>query len=135
MHLQSYRDEDSVVAELEISERFVSFPGVVSGGAISTLLDCHSNWAAAVKLMDESCLPRPPLTVTYSMSVTYRDVTPPDTPLVVRAKATKVTKSQRTGRPSVTVEFGVFEKKEGGEERPLVTGTGVFKRLGALRAI
>ena len=36
--------------------------------------------------MDESCLPGPPLTVTYSMAVTYRDATPPNTPLIVRAR-------------------------------------------------
>jgi acyl-coenzyme A thioesterase PaaI-like protein len=69
-----------------LADKFTCFPGVVSGGAISTLLDCHGNWAAAVKLMDDSCLPRPPLTVTFNMNLTFREITPPETPLVLRAK-------------------------------------------------
>jgi hypothetical protein len=68
------------------AEKFSCFPGAISGGAISTLLDCHGNWAASVKLMDDSCLPRPPLTVTYNMSLTYHDMTPPDSPVILKAQ-------------------------------------------------
>ena len=49
LHLQSYRDEDGVLAEMELSDDFCCFPGVISGGVVSTLLDCHGNWAAAVR--------------------------------------------------------------------------------------
>jgi acyl-coenzyme A thioesterase PaaI-like protein len=86
LHLRSYRSEDGLEAEIQIDEKFCSFPGVVSSGAISTLLDCHGNWTAAVTLMDEACLPRPPLTVTWNMNLTYRQPTPPNTPLLIRAK-------------------------------------------------
>ncbi len=43
--------------------------GIVNGGILSTLLDCHGNWTAAIALMDRSCLPKPPLTLTASMLV------------------------------------------------------------------
>ena len=36
--------------------------------------------------MDMSCLPQPPLTVTYSVSFTYKDMTPSNTPVILRAK-------------------------------------------------
>lgn len=86
LHLRSYRCEDGLEAEICIPEKFCSFPGVVSGGVISTLLDCHGNWTAAVALMDEACLPKPPLTMTFNMNTTYKLPTPPDTPLLLRAK-------------------------------------------------
>ena len=43
--------------------------GILNGGVLSTLLDCHGNWTAAIALMDRSCLPKPPLTLTASMLV------------------------------------------------------------------
>jgi hypothetical protein len=86
MHLRSFRAEEGVVAEVTIPERFSCFPGTVAGGPIATLLECHGNWAAAVRLMDESCLPRPPLTVTYSLQLSFRDMTPPEKPLKLMAK-------------------------------------------------
>jgi hypothetical protein len=45
--------------------------GILNGGVLSTLLDCHGNWTAAVALMDRSCLPKPPLTLTASMLVRH----------------------------------------------------------------
>lgn len=101
MHLRSYRSEEGLEAELQIDEKFCSFPGVVSSGAISTLLDCHGNWTAAVTLMDEACLPRPPLTVTYNMNLTYRQPTPPNTPLLIRAKVRTQTFPHPTACPGL----------------------------------
>jgi acyl-coenzyme A thioesterase PaaI-like protein len=86
LHLRSFRDEEGLIAWAQIPDKYCCFPGVISGGAISTLLDCHGSWAASVMLMDEACLPRPPLAVTYSLSLTYQNETPPDTPLILRAK-------------------------------------------------
>lgn len=45
------------------------YAGILNGGILSTLLDCHGNWTAAISLMDRSCLPKPPLTLTASMLV------------------------------------------------------------------
>ena len=59
---------------------------MVTGGVVATLLECHGNWTAAIELMDTSSLPKPPLTVTYSILVTFREPTPPNTPLVIRSK-------------------------------------------------
>lgn len=86
MHLESFRSAEGVTAEVSIPERFSCFPGTVAGGPIATLLECHGNWAAAIRLMDDACLPRPPLTVTYSIALNYRDTTPPGTPLTLTAQ-------------------------------------------------
>ena len=43
--------------------------GIINGGIVSAIFDCHGNWSAAVALMDRACLPRPPLTLTRVMQV------------------------------------------------------------------
>jgi hypothetical protein len=76
----------------------------VNGGVISTLLDCHGNWTAAIEIMDRSCLPKPPFTVTYSILCTYREPTPPDTPLRIHSAVTRVYDSGQAGIGKMTVE-------------------------------
>lgn len=58
-------------------------PGIINGGVVSALFDCHGNWTAAIALMDKAALPKPPLTLTYEMLVrTPRlDGHPPGVPL------------------------------------------------------
>lgn len=86
LHLRSFRSNEGLEAIMEFNDKFNCFPNVVNGGAISTALDCHGNWCAALTLMDEACLPWPPLTVTYSIGLTYRQPTPPNTRLILAAQ-------------------------------------------------
>ena len=58
-----------------------AFPGVLNGGICGALLDCHSNWAASIHLMDRDGLAEPPCTVTADFHVTLRRPTPMDAPL------------------------------------------------------
>jgi hypothetical protein len=39
------------------------------------------------------------------------------------------------GKSTVEVDVSIFQLLPGGQEKLLVTGTGIFKRLGALRAM
>ena len=41
-----------------------AFDGVLNGGIIGSLLDCHSNWTAAIHLMRDRGLDGPPGCVT-----------------------------------------------------------------------
>ena len=63
-----------------------AFPGILNGGICGALLDCHSNWAAAMHLMSASGADAPPCTVTADFHVTLRRPTPMDTPLTLRAR-------------------------------------------------
>ena len=72
------------------SEEHQAFPGMVNGGIIGTLMDCHGNWAAAIALMDEQNLDEPPCTVTASYSISLRRPTPTDTELVITAYAEEI---------------------------------------------
>lgn len=63
-----------------------AFPGMINGGIIGTLLDCHGNWTAAVALMDASEDSEPPCTVTASYSVKLRRPTPLGVTLTIESQ-------------------------------------------------
>eukprot|EP00882_Tetradesmus_deserticola_P002283 GHRQ01002436.1.p1 GENE.GHRQ01002436.1~~GHRQ01002436.1.p1 ORF type:complete len:239 (+),score=66.71 GHRQ01002436.1:342-1058(+) len=137
LHLESKRIEQGLEARVSLSSKYCAFPGIVNGGILSTLLDCHGNWTAAIALMDRSCLPKPPLTLTASMLVSYKEPSPPDTELIVRSHVVAVRENQNPGlgKVAVEVDVAVLLPQADGSEKLLVQGTGIFKRLGALRAL
>jgi hypothetical protein len=53
-----------------------AFPGVLNGGIIGALLDCHSNWTAAWHLMKLQGSDQPPCTVTADYSIQLLRPTP-----------------------------------------------------------
>lgn len=63
-----------------------AFPGMLNGGIIGALLDCHSNWTAAYHLMRAAGLESPPCTVTADFHVTLKRPTPTAGPVYLRAK-------------------------------------------------
>lgn len=65
--------------------RHQAFPGVVNGGILGTLLDCHSNWAAATALMAHHGWNAPECTVTADFHVTLKRPTPYPAELTVKA--------------------------------------------------
>jgi len=68
-----------------------AFPGVLNGGICGALLDCHSNWAASIHLMDRDGLAEPPCTVTADFHVTLRRPTPMDVALELAAHVVEST--------------------------------------------
>lgn len=62
-----------------------AFPGMLNGGITGALLDCHSNWTAAMHLMRRDGLAAPPCTVTADFAVKLKRPTPIDGPLELRA--------------------------------------------------
>lgn len=58
-------------ATTRLKTKYQAFPGIINGGVISALFDCHGNWTAAIALMDRSGLPRPPLTLTSELLVHF----------------------------------------------------------------
>eukprot|EP00197_Chlamydomonas_leiostraca_P008153 CAMPEP_0202869616 /NCGR_PEP_ID=MMETSP1391-20130828/12551_1 /ASSEMBLY_ACC=CAM_ASM_000867 /TAXON_ID=1034604 /ORGANISM="Chlamydomonas leiostraca, Strain SAG 11-49" /LENGTH=282 /DNA_ID=CAMNT_0049549953 /DNA_START=79 /DNA_END=927 /DNA_ORIENTATION=+ len=138
LRLQSKRIENGLEAVVQIPAKYCAFPGIVNGGILGTLLDCHGNWTSAITLMDRACLPKPPLTLTAQMVVTYKEPTPPDTDLLVRSRVVSIKETAQPGMGKATVEVETsiyLRPPEGGAPKLLVQGTGTFKRLGALRAL
>jgi acyl-coenzyme A thioesterase PaaI-like protein len=78
-------DEGVLVASWVPSLEHEAFAGVVNGGILGTLLDCHANWTAAWHLMRKRGADHPPTTVTLEYSIRMRRPTPSDAPLHLRA--------------------------------------------------
>lgn len=67
---------DEVVADWTPELHHEAFPGVLNGGIIGTLLDCHSNWTAAWHLMNKQGTDQPPCTVTADYTIKLLRPTP-----------------------------------------------------------
>lgn len=62
-----------------------AFPGILNGGIIGALMDCHSNWTAALYLMRAHEFKAPPCCVTADFAVKMRRPTPVAAPVSLRA--------------------------------------------------
>jgi acyl-coenzyme A thioesterase PaaI-like protein len=62
-----------------------AYEGILNGGIIGTLLDCHSNWTAAWHIMRTRGLATPQVCVTAEFAVRLRRPTPVDGPVHLRA--------------------------------------------------
>lgn len=82
--------ETIVVARFMPQEHHQAFPGMLNGGIIGALLDCHSNWTAAHHLMNRQGAASPPCTVTSDFHVTLKRPTPL-TEVILEAKVVEST--------------------------------------------
>jgi acyl-coenzyme A thioesterase PaaI-like protein len=78
LHVRSFPAGDEVVAEWQPSANYEAFPGVLCGGIIGTLLDCHCNWAATWHLMQKTGADKPPCSVTADYTIKMMRPTPTD---------------------------------------------------------
>jgi acyl-coenzyme A thioesterase PaaI-like protein len=90
LRIRSYPEGDGVVARWRPEPHHQAFPGVLNGGIVGTLLDCHSNWAATTALMKSTGAPTPPCTVTADFHVRLLAPTPVDDEVHLFAKAVEV---------------------------------------------
>jgi acyl-coenzyme A thioesterase PaaI-like protein len=72
------------------------FKGVLNGGIIGTLLDCHCNWTAAYHLMKRAGENRPPCTVTAEYAIKMLRPTPTNDSVLLSAKVVKITDDRAT---------------------------------------
>jgi acyl-coenzyme A thioesterase PaaI-like protein len=90
LHIKSFVRGDEVVCRWTPSAHHEAFDGVLNGGIIGTLFDCHCNWTAAHHLMVAGDHETPPCTVTAEYRVVLKRPTPATGPLTVRARAVEV---------------------------------------------
>jgi len=86
LRIRSFADGEEVVAEWMPEKHHEAFPGMLNGGIIGALLDCHSNWAAARHLMERTNAASPPCTVTADYAIKLLRPTPTDAPVRLVAK-------------------------------------------------
>ena len=90
LRIRSIPEGDRVVCLWTPEVHHEAFPGVLNGGIIGAILDCHCNWTAAWQLMVARELNTPPCTVTMEFTVKLRRPTPTDTELKLVARPIKV---------------------------------------------
>ena len=90
LKLKSYVKDSSIFASFTPEKHHEAFPGVLNGGIIGSVLDCHSNWAAAYFLMIDQKLSATPCTVTADYSIKLHRPTPTSEKLSVFAKLAKI---------------------------------------------
>lgn len=78
LHIRSFVEGDEVVAEWKPEAYHEAFPGMLNGGIIGALLDCHANWTATWHLMKQSGADHPPSTVTADYAIKLLRPTPTD---------------------------------------------------------
>ena len=93
LHVRSFPsgEGDEVVCEWRGDPQYEAFPGVLNGGIIGALLDCHSNWAASYHLMRRTGAERPPCTVTADYSIKLLRPAPTDDVLHMTARVVEAT--------------------------------------------
>src|SRR5688572_33428881 len=96
LHVQSIVEGDEVVATWQPQPKYEAFPGVLNGGIIGTLLDCHCNWAAAHALMRRHGADRPPCTVTADYAIRMRRPTPTSGEVRLRAWVVEIEDDRAT---------------------------------------
>lgn len=86
LRVRSIPQGDEVIADWMPQLHHAAFPGILNGGIIGALLDCHSNWTAAWHLMKKAGLDHPPCTVTAEYAIKLLRPTPTDVAVHLVAK-------------------------------------------------
>ena len=85
LRIRSFAEGDEFVAEWHAEPHHQAFPGMLNGGIIGALLDCHSNWTAAYFLMTRDAKDKPDCTVTADFHVRLLRPTPSDATIHLKA--------------------------------------------------
>ena len=94
LRIKSFVEGDDVVAEFHAEPHHQAFPGMLNGGIIGALLDCHSNWTAAQFLMKQSGKDEPDCTVTADFHVKLKRPTPFDATIYLKARVVESTEDK-----------------------------------------
>ncbi len=121
LRIRSFVEPDgSVIAEFRPEPHHEAFPGMLNGGIMGALLDCHSNWTAAYTLMSRAGLSAPPCTVTAEFHVKLRAPTPSGQIVRLRARAIEVREDR------AVIEAQAFTVGSDGTEKLTATCLGTF---------
>ena len=102
LRIRSFPEAEAVVAEWTPEPKYEAFPGVLNGGIIGTLLDCHCNWTAAYHLMKRAGAAHPPCTVTAEYSIKLLRPTPTIAPVHLSGKMVDLTDDRATVAGTLT---------------------------------
>jgi acyl-coenzyme A thioesterase PaaI-like protein len=96
LRIKSRPEGEDVVCEWTPEPHHEAFGGVLNGGVVGVLFDCHSNWAAAWHLMGRGRQEIPPCTVTAEFHVRLKRPTPTSGPVRIVARVVESTEDRAT---------------------------------------
>ncbi len=96
--------DGELVADWQPRPQHEAFEGALNGGIIGALLDCHSNWAAALDLMDRRGTDAPPACVTAEYAIRLLRPTPTSAPVHLNARVVESDDNRAT--VEATLEAG-----------------------------
>ena len=96
LRIRSFARGEEVVAEWKPEPKYEAFPGVLNGGIIGTLLDCHCNWTAAYHLMKKAGQDHPPCTVTADYAIKLLSPTPTKNAVLLSARVIESSENRAT---------------------------------------
>ncbi|MAW93216.1 MAG: thioesterase [Euryarchaeota archaeon] len=115
LKIKSYRINNGLEMEFDPEEKHQAFPGVINGGIIGSLIDCHGNWTAAIAIMEKNELESPLCTVTAQYEVKLKRPTPLGHTLKLKSRILGV----QEDRAEIVIEL----KADG---KTCATGRGLF---------
>jgi len=86
LRIRSFLRGEELRATWQAESHHQAFPGVLNGGIVGALLDCHGNWAASMHLMKARGADEPPCTVTSEFAVQLKRPCPVDGPIEIVAR-------------------------------------------------
>jgi len=93
---------EELVCDWQAEPHHEAFPGMLNGGIIGALLDCHSNWTAAWHLMNKASAGHPPCTVTADFHVVLKRPTPSSAPVHLAARVVESTNDRAVIEATLT---------------------------------
>lgn len=114
LHIQSYWDGEESVCEWTSEPRYQGWPGIINGGVLATLIDCHcmgTAMAAAYREEGRELGSDPYYRyATASITVDYLKPTPNDRPVALRAQVMEIKGRKITLRCQVIANGDVTAK-------------------------
>jgi acyl-coenzyme A thioesterase PaaI-like protein len=110
LQIKSYWEGDEAVCIWQPKEHHMAALGVLCGGIIATVIDCHCLNAAMAAVMRAEGLEigeeQPYMVTTGSLSVQYLKPTPTDIPIELRAKVEEISEKK------IVISCSLFSKRK-----------------------
>ena len=102
LQLKSFWKDNEAVAIWTPKEFHLAFPGVLNGGIIATIIDCHCTGTANAAAHKNATSDHHFVHVTVSLSVKFIRPTPMDKPVTLKARV------KETGKRRTTVTCSLY---------------------------
>lgn len=107
LQLKSHWDDEETVATWMPKAQHTAFPGILNGGIIATLIDCHGTGTAnAIAHKAEGSDGGRFMYVTSGLSIRFLRPTPLDRPVIIRGRVKEIS------GPKITVECTLYSGEE-----------------------